>query len=149
MKKHYLKTWNSKLKNSTKLDLYDSIKENYEIEDYLTSIRNFEQRRYFTKMRTSNHKLAIETGRYIRQKIEDRLCVFCNQNQVETEEHMLLKCSLYSNLRKELFSKISGTIDTNNLQANALLKAKHQTSYYVSRFILKAFELRNSKILNF
>ena len=113
MKKH-LSTWNSNLKNSTKLDLYDSIKGYYEIEDYLTSIRHFEQRNYFMKMRISNHKLAIETGRYRSQKIEDRLCLFCNQNQVETEEHMLLKYLFNSNLRKERFSKISGTIDTNN-----------------------------------
>ena len=146
MKKHYLNTWNSNFRNSKKLGLYDSIKENYELEDYLTSIRHFEQRRYFTKMRISNHKLAIETGRYIKLRTEERLCVFCNQNQVETEEHMLLNSPFYFNLREELLSKVPGFIDTRNLQAKTLLKAKYQTSYYVSRFILKAFELRDSKI---
>ena len=78
MKNHYLTIWTSCKNQSSKLQLYNLIKEKYEIEAYLTIIKNFEQRKSLTKLRISNHKLAIETGRYGRQKVpaEQRLELF-------------------------------------------------------------------------
>jgi hypothetical protein len=70
IKKHYIKAWKSNLAKSRKLERYNSIKETYETEDYLNIVRNFDQRRCFTKLRISNHKLAIETGRYGKQKVQ-------------------------------------------------------------------------------
>ena len=49
--------------------------------------------------------LAIETGRYAKPPVpvENRLCVVCNKNCVETENHFLLDCPLYDDLRLILF----------------------------------------------
>ena len=49
-----------------------------------------------------------EQGRHSRPKIilENRLCQFCNNNSIETEEHFLLHCPLYTEERVYLFSKI-------------------------------------------
>jgi len=94
MKNEYLRVWRLNLSKSKKLEFYQSFKEKYEVENYLDIIRNFDQRRQFTKFRISNHKLAIETGRYGKPKIQvdQRLCIFCNHKEIETEKHMLLKC---------------------------------------------------------
>ena len=118
MKKQYFKAWKSYLTQSRKLQLYDLIKTNYQIEEYLDTIRDYEQRRLFTKFRISNHKLAIETGRYGKQKIQadQRLCIFCNNNETETEEHMLLHCPCYSSLRDHfIINKITGEIKQNTV----------------------------------
>ena len=40
--------------------------ENYKCEDYLRQVTNVQHRITLTKLRLSNHKLAIETGRYVR-----------------------------------------------------------------------------------
>jgi len=139
MKKQYFKAWKSYLTQSKKLKLYELIKTNYETEDYLDTIRNFDQRRHLTKFRISNHKLAIETGRYGKQRIQanQRLCIFCNKNEIETEEHMLLKCSLYSKLRLDFFNVLADKIKINNLDTRTLtltlLSSKNQAIiYYVS-----------------
>ena len=149
MKKQYFKAWKSYLTQSRKLQLYDLIKTNYQIEEYLDTIRDYEQRRLFTKFRISNHKLAIETGRYGKQKIQadQRLCIFCNNNETETEEHMLLHCPCYSSLRDHFMNKITGEIKQNTLNTKSLtvslLSSNDPTiTFYLSKYILKCFELR-------
>jgi hypothetical protein len=41
------------------------IKTNFGYENYLSIIKNFEQRRRLSKLRISAHKLQIEIGRYL------------------------------------------------------------------------------------
>ena len=62
--------------------------ENHKCEDYLRQVTNIRHRMTLTKLRLSNHKLAIETGRYIRpyRKPEERICPIC-KNDVEDEIH--------------------------------------------------------------
>jgi hypothetical protein len=43
---------------------YLKIKTNFGYENYLSIIKNFEQRRRLSKLRISAHKLQIEIGRY-------------------------------------------------------------------------------------
>jgi hypothetical protein len=47
-----------------KLRTYLKIKTNFGYENYLSIIKNFEQRRRLSKLRISAHKLQIEIGRY-------------------------------------------------------------------------------------
>ena len=149
MKKHYLKEWKSHLVQSTKLQLYKSIKYDYKSEEYLDIIKNVEQRRLLTKFRISNHKLAIETGRYGKQKtqVDQRICVLCNNREIETEEHMLLHCPCYSSLRQKCFGKIlveTEIISSNDcINISILLSSKNpKIIFYISKFIEKCFELR-------
>ena len=149
MKNQYLKAWKSYITQSRKLQLYYSIKTNYQIEEYLDTVRNYEQRRLLTKFRISNHKLAVETGRYGKQKIQvdKRYCILCNNSEIETEEHMLLHCPCYSSLRQHFMNKITGeiklnTLDTKTLTVNLLSSNNPTITFYVSKYILKCFELR-------
>ena len=40
-----------------------------------------------SKLRLSSFKLAIVTGKWFKTKKEERICKFCNLNEVEDEAH--------------------------------------------------------------
>ena len=44
--------------------------------------------------------LKIETGRYDKEKPEERLCLWCS-NAIEDEKHFLLECNLYRSIRQK------------------------------------------------
>ncbi len=47
--------------------------------------------------------IRLETGRYERLPVDQRLCIFCTDNAVEDELHVILKCSFYEDIRDDLF----------------------------------------------
>ena len=81
--------------------------ENYKC-DYLRQVTYVRQRITLTKLCLSNHKLAIETGRYVRpyKKAEERICPIC-KNDVEDEIHFLTLCPAYQEKRKNLFEYLN------------------------------------------
>ena len=50
--------------------------------------------------------LRIETGRWIKEKINERTCCLCASGQVEDEVHALLECSTYTRERRIMFQNI-------------------------------------------
>jgi hypothetical protein len=68
--------------------------------NYLSIIKNFEQRRRLSKLRISAHKLQIEIGRYQGTLRENRICCRCTSGQVEDEIHYLLHCTCHANHRE-------------------------------------------------
>ena len=50
--------------------------------------------------------LKVETGRFERISLQDRLCEFCSENAIEDEEHFLFRCDLYHDLRQKFIGKI-------------------------------------------
>ena len=128
-----------------KTRIYQKFKVNYETESYLDIIRTFDQRRAFTKFRTSNHNLAIELGRYTNTLTDDRICVFCSLNAIESEEHMLLNCTLYNSLRNHFFDKMNSfdiKANLNNYQ-EFLSSNNDKVINYLAIFISKCFKLRD------
>ena len=71
-----LQRWLSEMNNDTRKDASQGNKmrtywllktiDNYKCEDYLHQVTNTRHRIALTKLRLSNHKLAIETGLYSR-----------------------------------------------------------------------------------
>ena len=72
--------------NDGKLVSYKLFKSDFCLENYLLCGR-FSDRRSFSKLRTSSHKLHIESGRHKRPVVprEDRCCNFCNSLEIENE----------------------------------------------------------------
>jgi len=70
-----------------------------------------------TKLRVGNNNLKISQGRISRTPIEHRLCVNCDNlmDEVEDEQHVLQKCSVFKDQRQVLFRQVSnvsqGAID--------------------------------------
>ena len=100
---HYIKYKSEN--NEGKLIFYGTLKERFKKENYL-NIKNVEYRKIMCKMRISAHNLEIEKGRYSNTEKEGRLCKVCKLNEIETEEHFILNCTMYNNHRKSLYEEI-------------------------------------------
>ena len=83
------------INTSTKLQSYCIFKENTDHEPYLNLVRPNKFKYALSKFRLSSHNLEIETGRYYGIPRDERLCVCCNMNAIETEFHCLLVCPAY------------------------------------------------------
>ena len=59
------------------------------------------------RIRSGTNSLRIETGRYERPKLaeEYRICRVC-KTETENEEHFLMGCSAYENIRKETIQEM-------------------------------------------
>ena len=101
--------------SSGKLKFLNSLKDTYQLENYL-KIKNLANRRALTKLRTSNHNLAIETGRWTKTDRNDRLCTQCTESKIEDEIHFLFDCPKHSENRKTTFTYIKNNtgIDLRN-----------------------------------
>ena len=89
------KRWKEKIEESTKADTYRIFKQEMKFEEYLYH-DNRKMRVSMSKLRLSDHKLMIETGRHRRPPIPrpDRKCHMC-ADTVEDETHFLTACKLY------------------------------------------------------
>ena len=107
-----LKRWLSEINNDTRKDANQSNKmrtyrlfktiDNYKCEDYLHQVTNTRHRIALTKLRLSNHKLAIETGRYWRpfKKPAERIFPVC-KIEMGDEYHFLNICPAYQIIWKK------------------------------------------------
>jgi ssDNA-specific exonuclease RecJ len=59
----------------------------------------------FAKFRCDVAPLRIETGRYEKKNVNERVCFICH-DQIEDEKHVLLDCPLYADLRERLFNEV-------------------------------------------
>ena len=92
-------------KGGNKLRMYKNFKKVCEPETYLNCIIGRNKKSAYAKFRCGVAPIRIETGRYENLRIEERLCPFCI-GIVEDEVHVLTECSLYIDMRDELWKKI-------------------------------------------
>lgn len=92
-----------------KLRTYRKFKQVYGTENYVTCLLPRSHRSALAKFRSGVAPLRLETGRYERLAINDRICIFCENQSVESEEHVLLSCTMYDDLRDRLFCEIEKT----------------------------------------
>ena len=114
-----LQRWLSEINNDTRKDANQSNKmrtyrlfkmmDNYKCEDYLHQVTNTRHRIALTKLQLSNHKLAIETGRYSRlfKKPAERICAICKK-EMENEYHFLNICPAYQEKRFSIVTRLFG-----------------------------------------
>lgn len=96
----------SRNNGGNKLRTYKLYKSSYETEHYVRNhIMSRARRSALAKFRCGVAPLRIETGRYERLSLDKRICFNCTA-KVENEEHVLLECPLYNDIRRELFGKI-------------------------------------------
>ena len=95
--------------DSSKLRTYALFKNEVGFEQYLTDMKNVQERILVTKFRLSNHRLMIEVGRHDDTAKEERFCPFCPQ-AVEHETHFMFTCPTYSHLRERYLQPITNSI---------------------------------------
>ena len=90
-----------------KLRTYRRFKESYTTEQYVRIIIQKKYRSAYAKFRCGVAPIKLETGRYglNRVPVDQRLCEECNV--VEDECHVIMYCTLYTDIRDRLFTEIS------------------------------------------
>ena len=77
LQKKYITHWKHSLCNSQKLEFSNVFKDSYTPSIYLDVTRKNPNRKTLVKLRISNHKLNIETGRYDNISRCNRICPVC------------------------------------------------------------------------
>ena len=75
-----------------KLEIYEQVKKNNIMENYLIRIPSTEKRRAITKLRISAHNFPIEKGRYDNTPKHRRKCTACHSSCIGDEFHILMEC---------------------------------------------------------
>ena len=105
VKDKFVTDWHHALNFRPGLRLYRLFKHEFKCEPYLQNIKNKNLRKMFTRLRTNSHSLEIERGRYVNRNESDRICTFCAV--IENEFHFVMICSLYNNIRCDLFNEVT------------------------------------------
>jgi ribosomal protein L32 len=128
--------------------MYRDVKDDFELEKYLLNIKNKKVRSSLTKLRISAHTLKIEMGRYHKPAkipVDLRLCERCNE--VENEYHLVMKCSMYNNIRNTLFCNVEEAINTRSMPEMDKFKflmssQDYEVNNMFANFIHAAFVIR-------
>jgi len=105
------KEWKARVEIQPKLRLYRTLKFNLHQEEYLHVIKDREERRLITALRVGTNVLAVETGRWKGEALEERTCSACATGNIENELHFLLDCSAYERERRRLYQRIRTATD--------------------------------------
>ena len=98
LKNDYIRNWlkarNNTSEGSREKFTHQEVKFDYQLEDYLKTIRNPAHRISMTKLRLGVHSLRIQTGKYENRgaqiAVDGRTCLVCNRGYIEDERHFLM-----------------------------------------------------------
>ncbi len=97
--------------NMAKLDLYREIKTTFGVAKYLTLNIDRYEKALLSQLRYGILPLRVETGRYVGENHDDRICTLCDSNIVEDQIHFVFHCKKYKNFREELNNKAKQRLD--------------------------------------
>ncbi len=66
--------------------------------------------------------LEIETGRWQKKAVEERICKVCESGEVENEFHFIFSCTLYNNTRATLLQNIGNIPNIRELNEVSQIK---------------------------
>ena len=133
IREYHTKIWKEKILDqnaSSRLKVYKAINSEFITPSYLSL--PFNMRKVISKMRCSDHNLEIERGRYLDIDRDKRICYNCALNEVEDEEHFLLKCKTYQSARKKYHMTADNIYDFLN----------NENKENLAKFLIEASELR-------
>ena len=149
---YYIRYWSERIKTFSKMDTYSLLKQRFRLENYISDVKKGAHRIILSKIRISNHRLAIETGRFSKTSRNERICLHCktdNVSEIDDEQHLLLRCSRFSEIRIALFdhvrkscSRIDTLYDENKFIY--LLNSSGSTIKEVAKFLHSAFKARSA-----
>ena len=81
-----------------------------------------------------SHNLHVETGKYDKIPLEERIYPLCSGNKIEDETHLLLDCQRYSSMGDIFLSKIETKIDEIRKLSheNLISQLMNSNDYYVN-----------------
>ena len=108
----YVQKWHSDLNRTSarrgsggnKLRTYKQMKNEFHVEPYCLEILSRKHRGALAKFRSGTAPIKVETGRYQNLDLSERVCFHCT-SCIEDEEHVLMVCPVYDDLRLSLISE--------------------------------------------
>ena len=150
---YYIRYWSERIKTLSKMDTYCLLKQRFGLENYISDVKKRAHRIILSKIRISNHRLAIETGRFSKTPRNERICLHCNKtdnvSEIDDEQHLLLRCSWFSKIRIALFDHVRKScprIDTLNDENKFiyLLYSSGSAIKEVAKFLHSAYKARSA-----
>ena len=103
--------WQRQVETMRKLRTYKTVQITPTVAGYVAQKMSPAGRSVLARFRNSTFPLAIETGRYIGQSIDKRICTSCDRNSVETEIHFRLQAERYHEKRTSLWQQLGEKIN--------------------------------------
>ena len=131
-----------------KLRTYITYKNTFQVEEYTKYCKSRRKRSLLAQFRMGILPIAIETGRFKNESIENRVCKVCTSNVVEDEKHLLCYCELYRDIRHTMYSNITlRNIDFPNLNGDEkFIYLMNNEWKEVANFLDEAWYLRTNKL---
>lgn len=104
LKDQFLQKWHNDIFESSKGVIYRIYKTNFQCEHYLTLLPK-KLSKILVKVRTTNHHLPVEVGRWSNVHRNERYCNLCNCNKIGDEFHYILECKVLCKIRSQFLSK--------------------------------------------
>ncbi len=119
-------------------------KDTPEMDKYMKYNLTRSERSYIAQFRLGVLPLRIETGRFVRENIPNRLCVFCNKNCIEDEIHFLIHCTAYNDVRDLFLGEIINGINQYEHMSDKekIVNIMNNNSRNIARYIHSAFDKR-------
>jgi len=144
---YYKQLWTTTVQSSPKLRFYRHFKTEYDTEKYVLLNLAKNERSIMAQYRCGILPIRIETGRYVNEQLDDRICTICHSGQIESEKHFLLECCAYDELRTDTYGQLFENIEFMNKQDDdkVVLLLKTYTRK-TAKFLVKAFLRRRSML---
>ena len=142
----YDKMWDDRKneQNGNKLRLYRLFKTEIQADTYVTTSMQRNYRQALAKLRSGSLPIRVETGRYEDIPLQERLCTFCSNNEVENEIHVLLSCDLYDDLRYDIIQQMILTCtDFKKKSPNEQFKiimSDSSIQYLLAKYVFNMFQ---------
>jgi len=107
----YMQLQNAEIHESQKLRFFQEIYNMGQRPHYVDTLKNRNDMTAVCKIRISAHSLMIERGRYFNINKNERHCPICKTGQVEDENHFILKCKRFEQIRLKFYDKVSKTLN--------------------------------------
>jgi hypothetical protein len=146
---YYTDIWKTDIQKVPKLRTYVTLKDNFITEKYVQLNLNKNERSMLSQFRCGILPLRIETGRYISETPEQRICLFCPDNKIEDEKHFLVQCPFYNNIRVDIFSE--QFMNEDFMSMNDDMKMKYLVVSFprkVAKYLVNAYCKRKKSLFN-
>lgn len=90
----YIQHWYSKGSQSSKAIAYFCFKREFTLEKYFILLPRKLYTQFY-RIRTGNHKLPVETGRWDGTELQERTCSLCTLNDIGDEFHYIITCPYF------------------------------------------------------
>ena len=116
--------------DSRKEYTYYSLKTEFSREKYISDSKSRHLRRVIANFRLGSHWLKVQTGRYIKQPYDERICDTCGIG-IEDEIHAIFVCPAYDSLRRK-YADLFTDVHDHDLRAFLTQDAVHRIALFLT-----------------